>query len=97
MIISYSNNVKKKFKDKKSIKKDYGELSGSIIFVLSVLIGADNLSQVPNVPPTRRHKLSNGFWAVDLNRNWRLLIRPVDGNEPDSITAIEIIDIVDYH
>ena len=92
-----SNKLNKYLNDEKCIRKHYGNLSDAITFSISVLVGADCLALVPNVPPTRRHKLSDGNWALDLNKNWRMIIRPLDGDSPENIKSIEIIDIVDYH
>lgn len=99
MEIVYSKNLAKKMQDEKSIAKNYGVLKSKILFCLSVLLASNNLENVPNVPPTRRHKLvgKDDVWALDLSANWRMLIRAVDGNEPSSITKIEIIGIEDYH
>lgn len=101
MKVSVSNKLSKYLKDSKSIKSAYGNISGRIETALSVLGVADNLEEVPNVPPTRRHKLTGnyqGCWAIDLDKSYRMIIKPTMAEEDVSkITSIEIIDIVDYH
>ena len=97
MRIEYSNRISKYIKDESTIIKFYGKLSRSIIVCISVLIAADYLSDVPNVPPTRRHKLNDGTWAIDVSKNWRMIVRPLNGNVPSNIDAIEIVSIEDYH
>lgn len=97
MEIKFSNKISKYLKDEKTIKKYYGKISRNIIVSLSVLKHADYLSQVPNVPPTRRHKLNNEKWAVDVSANWRLVFKPLNGTDLDDIDSIEIVDIEDYH
>jgi len=97
MELEYSNKMHKCLKDDKTMRKNYGNLFEKIKVCLSVLEGADTLELVPNTPPTRRHKLTNGNWAVDLSPNWRLIIKPLQGEEPITIRKVEIIDIEDYH
>lgn len=99
MEIIYSNSVRSKMKDKRSLVRNYGALSDRIWGSLSLLMVASNLADVPNVPPTRRHKLTarEGCWALDLSPNWRMIIRALSGNEPENITKVEIISVEDYH
>ena len=99
MEVKYSRAMQRKLKDEKTIARYYGELKGKILFCISVLLASDCLEQVPNVPPTRRHKLvgQTNCWALDLSANWRMIVNGIDGQIPSSITVIEIIDIEDYH
>jgi len=101
MEIRTSKYLEKCLSNDSILKRDYGCLAPKIKASISVLVVADNLGEVPNVPPTRRHKLSgkyDGCWALDLNRNYRLIIRPTARTEDvSSIREVEIIDIVDYH
>lgn len=101
MKIIITKKLSKNLKDTKSIKAAYGKLFSRIEVALSVLKVADNLAEVPNVPPTRRHKLTGnyqGCWAVDLDKSYRMIIKPItDDEEISKITEIEITDIVDYH
>lgn len=97
MQIKYSNKTDKYLKDEQSINRKYGKFSKNIMVCLSILVVADNLEMVPNEPPLRRHKLSNGNWAIDISKNWRMVIRPIDGTEPREIKTVEIVDIEDYH
>jgi len=79
----------------------YGKNGGRIAVVISVLQAADSLADVPNVPPTRRHKLGSnyqGCWAIDISKNWRMIIRPnKDFDDLTKIVSVTIVDIVDYH
>lgn len=102
MKLFYDHKIEKKLIDEQTIKKYYGKLSDKILIRISLLIAADRLSDIPNVPPTRRHKLSGKYekcWAVDLDKNWRIIIKPVSNQdlEPSDIDEIVVIDIVDYH
>lgn len=89
--------MSKQLEDESSINRHYGKMSKSIIVRLSVLMAADNLSKVPDIPPTKRHKLSNGNWSIAISKNWRIIFRPLNGVDPNDIDSIEIVDIEDYH
>ena len=101
MIIRISKKIEKSFRDQRSLKADYGRLADRIEMVLSVLRLADNLDEVPNVPPTRRHKLTGNFqgcWALDIDKNRRMIVKPnANSDDLNEIDELEIIDIVDYH
>ena len=62
-----------------------------------------NLSEIPECPPPRRHKLSGNLqncWGIDYSKNDRFIIRPIgkfDINDVSSIVEIEIVDLEDYH
>lgn len=76
---------------------------------LAVLKNARVLALVPISPPDRLHQLTEnrkGQFAVDLVQPYRLILAP--NNEPiplkedggidlDRVTAIVILDVVDYH
>ena len=99
MKVQYSRDMQKKMKDEKTIARNYGKLANRISLSLSVLTVADCLEDVPNVPPTRRHKLEGeqNHWAIDLSANWRMIIEGLDGDEPSSISEIRIVRVEDYH
>jgi len=101
MQLSISLKLKKSFASEETLKKNYGKLFKRIILCTSILLGADTLQDVPNVPPTRRHKLSGFYqdcWGIDLGKNWRMVLRPLPPCEIlNKIKNIEIVDIVDYH
>jgi len=76
---------------------------------MAVLKAANHLGLVPVERPVRRHQLSGNRkdeFAVDLVHPYRLVFRPNHdpiprkddgGIELEAVTAIEIVDIVDYH
>ena len=76
---------------------------------MAVLKNAPNLSCVPTTPPMRLHQLSGnreGQFAVDLAQPHRLVFAPnheplptrEDGGlDRSRITAIVILEVVDYH
>ena len=92
-----------------AITKRYGDLAKRIMLRLEILLQADSLADVPTDPPPRRHMLSgdwDGHFAVDLNGNWRLVFRPNHdplplqddgGLDLSQVSAIQIVDVVDYH
>lgn len=76
---------------------------------MGVLRSAPTLAQVPTVPPDRCHPLKGdykGCYAVDVNHPCRLIFRPAHNPVPKkedggidliAVTAIEILDVKDYH
>ncbi len=76
---------------------------------MAVLKNASNLSSVPTTPPERLHQLTGNRelqFAVDLSQPHRLVFVPnhepmparEDGGlDRDRITAIVILEVVDYH
>ena len=101
MELFYSNKLSKKLKSDSTIVRQFGKAADNVILCISILEGADNLKLVPNVPPTRRHKLSGnlkGYWAIDVTKNYRLIFKPMDDEEDlEKIEKIFLEDIVDYH
>lgn len=104
MVINYSSNkLKKILTDPRLTKKYYSNDYQKIINRLSELKAVNNLSEISEYPPPRRHKLLGdlkGCWGIDYSKNDRFIIRPVgEFNITDlsSICEIEIIDLEDYH
>lgn len=99
MNISYSNKIKKKISDDYHISKNFDSKTGlAIKMVISLLSSAKYLNDIPNVPPTRRHKLTDGNWAIDVSKNYRMiLINISNSDDPIKIDAMIILDICDYH
>ena len=76
---------------------------------MTVLKNASNLSSVPSTPPMRLHQLTGNReeqFAVDLAHPHRLIFAPnhdplptrEDGGlDRERITAIVILEVVDYH
>ena len=104
MLIRYSSKkLEKKLEDPRLLKKYYSNDYNKISNRLSELKVANNLSEIPECPPPRRHKLCGnlqGYWGIDYSKNDRIIIRPVgkfDINDVSSIVEIEIVDLEDYH
>ena len=101
MEIIINKKLSKIFGNQRLLKSKFGNIANKIEVVMSVLKFVDNLGEVPNTPPTRRHKLSGNYkdcWAIDLDANHRLIIMPTTiESDLENIKSIEIIDIVDYH
>ncbi len=76
---------------------------------MAVLRNAPNLSRVPTTPPMRLHQLTGdrlGQFAVDLSHPRRLVFEPnqdplpmgdTGGLDRRRVTAILILEVVDYH
>lgn len=89
--------------------KAYGRDNGKRIRRrLAVLEGASCLADVPTMPPERCHPLKGTFagcFAVDVLQPHRIVFAPADDLravrgaklQPHRVTAILILEIVDYH
>jgi len=97
------------FNSANALRKAHGDrMARTIMTRLAVLREAPTLSMVPTLPPNRRHQLHGkraGQYAVDLIHPYRLIFEPVDtparkaGGEmnTDEVTAITILEVIDYH
>ncbi|MCY4354001.1 MAG: type II toxin-antitoxin system RelE/ParE family toxin [Truepera sp.] len=104
-----TRKLKKIFNSEKELKKVYGNLAPTIQLRLAVLKNAPTLSAVPTTRPERRHQLRGklrGQYAVDIDPRYRLVFKPSHdpvprredgGIDTDSVTAITIREITDYH
>ncbi len=84
-------------------------MAETIALRIAVLQGVPVLAEVASAPPERRHALSgrrNGQYAIDLVHPYRLIFEPnhdpvprrADGGiDTGQVTAIVIIEVVDYH
>lgn len=111
MEISFkTRRLEKKFTRSGGLRKAYGDRVERVIDSrVNLLLGASNLSEVPTKPPARRHQLTGprkGQFAIDLIHPYRLILKPDHepvpqkddgGIDLNKITAITIIDVVDYH
>lgn len=104
MVIKFSSKkLEKKLTDLRLLKKYYSNDYNKIRNRLSELSAADNLSEIPECPPPRRHKLNANLqdrWGIDYSKNDRIVIRPIgkfDINDVSSIVEIEIVNLEDYH
>lgn len=109
MDISFkTSKLKRVFNSEHQLKKKYGDRMARVIATrLAVLKNAAALSDVPNIPPERRHKLAGnrkGQYAVDLVQPHRLVFEPhresaQGGKTADAgdVDAITIIEVIDYH
>ena len=105
-----SRSLERTFNSIKTLTRAHGDqLAKRIALRLAVLQDAQTLARVPTTPPVRRHQLSGrrkGQFAVDLDRTRRLVFKPAHepipykgdgGIDLDRVTAITILEIVDYH
>lgn len=94
----------------KELVREYGpEMGKKIKNRLAVLGAAPCLEDIPTMPPTRCHALSQnrkGQFCVDLMHPYRLVFMPdhnplpikSDGSiDLKQVTSIEIIEVEDYH
>lgn len=109
-IVFKSQKLAQIFNSEFNLKKKYGAKAARAIMIrMAVLSNARTLDLVPKTPPDRCHQLKGrrkGQFAVDLDESRRLVFRPNQAQIPRSdegsidlngVTAIEILDVTDYH
>ena len=105
-----TRKLERTFNAADALRKTYGARMARVIMMrMSVLKAARNLGLVPTTPPDRRHQLSGDRdeqFAVDLVHPHRLVFeanhepvprRDDGGIDVEQVTAITIVDVVDYH
>ncbi len=108
-IVFRTKKLANTFNSASALRKVYGDrMARTIMTRLAVLREAPMLSMVPTLPPNRRHQLHGnraGQHAVDLIHPYRLIFEPADTSSrkakgemnTDEVTAITIIEVIDYH
>ena len=105
-----TRKLEKAFNAEDALRKTYGTRIARVIMLrMAVLRAARSLALVPITPPDRRHQLTgkrDGQFAVDHVHPYRLVFeanhepfpRKDDGGiDTEQVTAITILDVVDYH
>lgn len=105
-----TRRLERTFNAARALQKTYGpRMAKSIMLRMAVLRAAASLEAVPTTPPERRHQLSGDRdeqFAVDLVHPHRLVFKighePVPrrddgGVDTERVTAVTIMDVVDYH
>ena len=106
-----TTKLAKLFNSENELNRKFGaKMSRTIQSRMALLKNAPSLANVPNTPPPRRHQLSQDRdeqFAVDLVHPQRLIFEvdhdPIPRNEDDEgidlakVTAIRILEVIDYH
>ena len=105
-----TRKLERDFNGAAALQKAYGARMARVIMMrMAVLRAARNLELIPTTPPDRRHQLvgdRDEQFAVDLVHPHRLVFeanhepvpRKDDGGiDTEQVTAITILDVVDYH
>lgn len=104
-----SGRLQKELSDEKSMKRAYGQRTQALQNRLTVLAEVEKLSDVPKGPPDWLEQLKGDRdeqFSVVLTKNWRLIFEPdhdpiprlKDGGiDLDKVSAILLIEVVDYH
>lgn len=111
MDISFrTRKLEKTFNALVGLQKAYGaQMAKAITKRMAVLKNAHHLGLVPTTKPERRHQLSGDRdeqFAVDLVHPHRLVFEPNhdplprkddEGIDLEQVTAIKILEVIDYH
>ena len=110
MEISFkSGKLCKTCPQKAAMQKAYGKLAPKLSQRLMELYAATTLAEMSHLPPPRCHELEGqraGQFAVDLDKNYRLIFTPDHDPVPRKddggidlaqVTEITILEITDYH
>ncbi len=109
-IVFQTTRLEKECNNYKLLDQNYGpENASRIRRRLSQLGAAANLAEVKTLPGTRCHELTGnrkGQIALDLKHSRRLIIEPANDPIPrksdggldwQGITAIRVVEVIDYH
>ena len=105
MIVHYNSSKDEKILcNERLLYKNYKkEHAKKIQSRLTELEAANNLGEIPQIPPPRRHKLRGEYqmcWGIDYSPNYRIIIEPYGTYNIDdltTITEIKILKLEDYH
>jgi proteic killer suppression protein len=92
MILSFKHKGLKRLFARGDRSKVGAELVPKIENILSTLDAAES-PQALDLPGYRLHRLKGkreGFWAVTVRANWRIIFRLENGDASD-------VDLIDYH
>jgi toxin HigB-1 len=104
-----SRRLERELSEERVMKRAYGERTGPLKRRLATLAEATNLAEIPLGPPDWLEQLTGNRdeqFSVVLNKNWRLIFvvahdpipRLADGGiDLSKVTAIRIMEVVDYH
>ena len=105
-----TRKLEKTFNATDALHRTYGPRMARVIMMrMAVLRAARSLELAPTTPPERRHQLvgdRDEEFAIDLVHPYRLVFeanhepvpRKDDGGiDTEQVTAITILDVVDYH
>lgn len=102
--------LRKLFNSERKLTRKYGDREARKIMArITVLSEAETLEEVPKTPPDRMHQLAGDRdeqFAVDLVQPYRLVFEPYHDPMPrredggidlKRVTAIMVLEVVDYH
>jgi toxin HigB-1 len=108
-IVFGSKKLKDLLNDSRKIQAKYGERSKKVMQRMHDLAAAESLTEVFQLPATGCHELKGDRkwqFAVNVGHPYRLIFEPslepipkkTDGGiDLTRVTAIRILDIIDYH
>jgi len=108
-LVFANNKLRRQMSSEREMQRAFGERARKLQLRLGVLKNAASLADVPRDPPTRCHELTGdwaGCFAVMIAGNWRLVFEPGHNPTPttadggvdlSSVTAVRVLEVVDYH
>ncbi|MCK5493852.1 MAG: type II toxin-antitoxin system RelE/ParE family toxin [Candidatus Omnitrophica bacterium] len=102
-ILYRTKKLEKILQDKRLIQREYGaDKLKKIVLRLEQLSNANTLQDIEVIKNAKLHPLHDdykGFFAVKINKNYRLIFEPMDGENmiSSTITIVKIEKIEDYH
>src|SRR5437762_3064953 len=109
-ILFLNSRRRKDFNERASLIRKYGQRRADLIQQrMAELMAAEFLEDIRNLPGPHCHELGQnrkGQLAVNLDHPYRLIFEPADEPIPlkpdgglnwNQVTAIRILEVVDYH
>jgi proteic killer suppression protein len=103
------NKLQKQISNASEIKRAFGTRAKNVSLRLDEIKAADNMAVLKSIPTANLHPLTanrNGQWAIDVSRNFRMVLEidqdpiPIDIEGIiilEEVIKVLIIEIVDYH
>jgi len=104
-----TKRLEKTFSSIAQLRRDYGTRAEAITLRMAVLKNAQTLTMVPTSRPERLHQLEanrRGQFSIDIVHPHRLIFLPTHDPIPRKadggidlarVTAITILEVIDYH
>ena len=105
-ILFKSRKLEKSLTDPTVMAKTYGTRAKRVNQRMLEIKASSSLAVLMSIPAANCHQLSTGQFALDVSKNYRMIIEPAShpiplkgegGIDCVEVTVIAIIEIKDYH